>query len=132
MHRRETSEHLVDEVFDNLHRNGRLVLFSLAQLVFQAALGELHHGVLNDPLLLVHRVEEVVELDDVGCTLEQGEYLIFSADHVAGFLGSLDCNLHFFDGVVCFKYVTFWRENGQSSLNNYLPKAPFPMTLIGV
>ncbi len=59
MHLCQTIEDLPDEVSYCLHWYRLFLLFSHAELVFQASLTELHHNVLYESLLLILRVKEV-------------------------------------------------------------------------
>ena len=78
MHLCQTIEDLSDEMSDGLHRNRLFLLFSHAELVFQASFAELHHNVLYESLLLILRVKEVCQLDHIWCTFQHGHYFIFS------------------------------------------------------
>lgn len=93
MHVGEASEDLLAKVPHVGHLNRLLVFLSLAQLVLERPLTELHHDVLNQTVLLVERVEEVDELHHIGGALQQGHHFVLARNNVACFLGSLDGDL---------------------------------------
>lgn len=78
MHLRKTVENLLRETLYLLHGHGLLLLFSVAQFVLEAAVTELHDGVLDQLVLCTHRVKEVHQLNDVGTSFEHAEDLILS------------------------------------------------------
>lgn len=93
VHVLEAVEDLPDVVLDVVHRNWQLCLFSFSQCVLEAAITEFHHCVLNDPLLLVHCVEELDELDNVGSVFKERQDLILTRDDIACFLRALEGDL---------------------------------------
>ena len=82
------------EVLDVRERDRLLAAVGLAQLILKAPLAELHDDVLDQPLLLVDRVEEVHELDHVWLTPQQRHDFVLARDHIPSLVCPLDRNLH--------------------------------------
>ena len=94
VHVTEAIENLLGEVLYVSHWDGLSCFLGLAQLILETSLTVLHHDVLNEPLLLVQRVEKFDELHDVRRILQQSHDFILSRDNIASLLGPLDSNLN--------------------------------------
>ena len=82
------------EVLDVRERDRLLAAVGLAQLILKAPLAELHDDVLDQPLLLVDRVEEVYKLDHIWLASQQRHDFILARDHIPCLVCPLDSHFH--------------------------------------
>jgi len=91
-------------------------------------LAELHDSVLDDALILVHRVEKVNHLHYIWTATHQGQNFVLARDYVAGFYGAFESDTLSLIFIESLKYVSF-KSCGNQLLISNLPNDPFPITL---
>ena len=106
MHLLKALEDLHHKVLDMLHRDRSLVRDHLLEDIFQRFVAELHHDVLDDPLLMIHRVKKLVHLNHVRGSLQQRQNLVLSTDHAARLLSPLQSNFSFSVVVIRFEHIS--------------------------
>jgi hypothetical protein len=113
VHTFETFEYFSGVLLDVSHGQELLLPIEVLECVLEGLVTEFEHRILNDPLLLIERVEEVEELHHVSLATEHVEDFEFSRDDVPCFLGPLESDLALAILAVSFEYVA------ESSVSDY-------------
>ena len=105
VHMLQAIENLPNIMFDMVHVDCTSCFLSLPQCVFQTGIAILHHGILDNSLLLIDGVEELNELHDVWGTFKERKHFIFTRDDIARFLGSFQSHSLVAIDIECFEDI---------------------------